>query len=518
MPIGTGGMARVYLARAHGVGGFEREVALKLMHAHLRDQEGWALDLLEEAKLAARIRHPNVVGVLDVGQDPQGVYLVMDYVHGDVLSALMKKARKGPGRLPPPIALRILLDALAGLHAAHELRDATGEPVHLVHRDFSPQNVLVGTDGVARLTDFGIAKAASRVGHTRTGLIKGKFGYMSPEQARGLPLDRRSDVWAAGVIAWELFAGQRLFDAPDDAAKLIRVVSDPVPRLRSVRPDAPPEIEEVIARALQRDVSQRTPTAVAFAQALTLAWRSHGPIADVTEVAKYVRGAVENELDERRAVVETELSRRVERADEASEAPTVAQVSGTAQVPRPKLSRRVALAMAAAVIVVVGLVVGLRVLAPKEAASSSTVASATASVPAASPPLLSAAPSAPAASASVGSVASASPVAPDRGLSSARTLVVDANAPVASLDIAGRAVALAAPRAHVTIELQPDEATHDLTVTASATDGRHATVVAQRGQGHVALVFRAAPRPRPSAPAAAPAFPFAENPYNTGKP
>src|ERR1700722_6743241 len=185
-------MATVYLATTRGPMGFEAEVALKLTHPHLHESTEFSADLLEEAKLAVRIRHLNVAAVLDADVDPHGVYLVMEYVEGDTLAGLMKATPL----MPKPMALRVLVDALAGLHAAHELAGEDGKLLGLVHRDFTPQNIGGGTGGVARLTDFGIAKAATRLGHTRTGFVKGKIGYMAPEQAKGAPLDRRSAVWA----------------------------------------------------------------------------------------------------------------------------------------------------------------------------------------------------------------------------------------------------------------------------------------------------------------------------------
>ena len=209
LPVGTGGMATVYLARVSVVEGVFRQVALKLMHPSVQADSDNAVSLLEEAKLAAQIRHPNVVTVVEVGDSPHGIFLVMDYVEGDTLSGLRRTRRKQGGQLPPNIAGRIMLDSLAGLHAAHELKDELGQPLHLVHRDFSPQNILVGTDGISRLTDFGVAKAAGRSNVTKSGIIKGKVAYMSPEQALGKEVDRRCDVWAAGVVCWELLAGQR---------------------------------------------------------------------------------------------------------------------------------------------------------------------------------------------------------------------------------------------------------------------------------------------------------------------
>lgn len=294
-------MATVYLARSRGGGGFERDVALKLTHAHLRDTDDFANDLLEEAKLVVRIRHPNVVPVLDADDDPLGVFLAMEYVEGDSLGGLRRRADKAGSRVPPRVGVRVLLDALAGLHAAHELKDEAGAPLELVHRDFSPQNILVGVDGVAKLTDFGIAKAASRLGTTRAGLVKGKITYMAPEQARSLALDRRCDVWAAGVIAWELFAGRRLYASDNEVGTLLKIVTEPPPLLRAIAPDVPEAIEAAVARALTLSLERRVPSAQAFARELAQACSAHGQLAEHEEVAAYLQTAVGARLAKRRA-------------------------------------------------------------------------------------------------------------------------------------------------------------------------------------------------------------------------
>jgi len=300
LPIASGGMGTVYLARARGVGGFEREVALKLMHSHLKQESSFSHELVEEAKLAVRIRHPNVVSVIDVGQDPFGIFLVMDYVEGDTLAGLLKRAGAAEARLPVRIGLHILMDALSGLHAAHELRDEGGNLLELVHRDFSPQNILVGTDGVARLTDFGIAKAATRIGNTSTGIVKGKITYMSPEQARGDPIDRRCDVWAAGVVAWQIVAGRRLYTIENDVSTLLKIVSATPPRLRDVMPGIPPAIDEAVAKALVLDRDRRSSSALAFRQSLAAACRASSLVAEPEEVAQWVSRLVGLKLGERR--------------------------------------------------------------------------------------------------------------------------------------------------------------------------------------------------------------------------
>ncbi len=277
-------------------------MALKLVHPHLRESEDAASTLIEEAKLAARIRHPNVVAVREVGEAEAGIFLVMDYVEGATLSKLVRVARERQLALPLPIAARILKDALLGLHAAHELANEDGSPLHLVHRDFSPQNVLVGLDGVTRLTDFGIAKAASRAGVTSTGVVKGKLGYLSPEQALGKPLDRRSDIWAAGVVAWELCTGRRLVDAEAEAmSAILKIVSEPPPRLSSVRPELSPLLDQAIATALNLDPIRRWPSADEMWRALAEGFKPHGGVAESEEVGAWVEQLVGDELAARRS-------------------------------------------------------------------------------------------------------------------------------------------------------------------------------------------------------------------------
>ena len=317
LPIASGGMATVYLARAVGPSGFRTEVALKLVHAHLRSSAEFADGLVEEGKLAARIRHPNVVSVLDVGDDPKGVYLVMEYIDGDTLAGLTR----GSGAMPAPMGARLLVDALAGLHAAHDLREDDGTLVGVVHRDFTPQNILVGTDGVARLADFGIAKAATRVGYTRTGIVKGKIAYMSPEQAHGRPLDRRCDVWAAGVVAWEIFAGRRLHAHDDDVATLLKVATLAPPLLRSVAPHVPEAIEAVVAGALEMDVGNRYLTAYELATQLAEACRGTIGLAEVDEVASWMARHVAPRVSGQRLQVARSRSIRQDTARTRVETP-----------------------------------------------------------------------------------------------------------------------------------------------------------------------------------------------------
>ncbi len=295
LPIAGGGMGMVYLGRSSGAHGFNREVAIKIVRP---DKEAaLSADLVREARIAGLIRHPNVVPVLDVGDQDGEVYLVMEFVEGDSLHGLTRAAAASNLVLPLEVGLRVILDGLAGLHAAHELRGNQGEPLGLVHRDFSPQNLLVGVDGSSRLTDFGIAKLADADRHTTTGTVKGKFSYLSPEQARSDPLDRRSDVWAAAVVMWEVLTGQRLFPAGNDARTLLAIVQEDARDPRDVQPDVPPALASAVMAGLTRSLKQRCPTAAAFADRLREAARASDlEIATNDEVADTLRSLVGEKL------------------------------------------------------------------------------------------------------------------------------------------------------------------------------------------------------------------------------
>lgn len=261
----------MHLARALGAGGFERLVAIKVMHPHIASEPEFVDMFLDEGRIAAGIRHPNVVSTIDVQRDESGLFLVMDYIEGAALQLILRELWKRGQNLRVDVALRIFLDTLAGLHAAHELCGADGESVHLVHRDVSPQNVLVGIDGVARLTDFGVARARSRLATTQGGQLKGKLTYMAPEQVRGEAIDRRTDIYAAGVVLWELLAGERLIRGDNDAAIVQRIMDGISRSPRDVVPSVPEPIAAACMRALRFEPADRYPTAAVFAEALEAA-------------------------------------------------------------------------------------------------------------------------------------------------------------------------------------------------------------------------------------------------------
>ncbi len=298
--IASGGMGIVCLARAVGAGGFRRLFAIKVLHPHLLQDQQFVTMLLDEAQLAARIHHPNVVATIDVCASDDFNFLVMDYVDGfplcDVLDheAITPEQRHRLGN-------RILLDAMAGLDAAHSLENDEGESIGFVHRDVSPQNILIGVDGVGRLTDFGIALAASRISASRPGTVKGKPSYMAPEQTRGQPLDRRADIWALGVILWEVLVGRRLFVAQTEMATIHQVVAMPIPSPLSENPGLPPGLVPVCLRALQRDPARRYASVREMSVELERAASSAGLLASSQEVTDLLRALFTQQIERRRA-------------------------------------------------------------------------------------------------------------------------------------------------------------------------------------------------------------------------
>jgi eukaryotic-like serine/threonine-protein kinase len=301
--VASGGMATVYVGRLSGAVGFSRLVAIKRAHLHLAEDPAFRRLLVAEAKLASRIHHPNVVAVQDVEESDGELLLVMDYVEGASLAQLL--ALSGEDGIPRGVATRVVLDACAGLHAAHTLTGDDGESLGIVHRDVSPHNVLVGVDGVSRIADFGIAKSTGHTGsdgHTSTGTLKGKVAYMAPEYVEHGALDRRGDVFALGVVAWELFARRRLFRGGSDIETLRAVASAEVPALAGIDAALAP-LDDVVLTALSRDPDQRFQTALAFSEALETAAGRAGLLGKHADVARCVKGVAGEALAERRELV-----------------------------------------------------------------------------------------------------------------------------------------------------------------------------------------------------------------------
>jgi eukaryotic-like serine/threonine-protein kinase len=297
--IGKGGAATVHLAKLAGDGDFERIVAVKRLRPDVAHDESAVASFVEEATLASRIRSAHVVPTIDVVVEDREVLVVMDYVAGETLARLIVAAARADEDVPLPVVVAIIADTLRGLSAAHEATAADGTPLRLVHRDVSPQNVLVGTDGIARLLDFGIAKAIGRAQRTRTGMVKGKLGYMAPEQLQGEPIDARTDVYAAGVVLWEALTSERLF-AGDDDDVIDRVSKGDVPAPSTRRAGVPPAIDAVVLRAVRPHAADRFATAADMLAALEAA----SARATVTEVSEFVQRIATESLGERARVVE----------------------------------------------------------------------------------------------------------------------------------------------------------------------------------------------------------------------
>ena len=302
--IAAGGMATVHIGRLLGPVGFARTVAIKRLHPQFAKDPEFVSMFLDEARLAARVQHPNVVATIDVVATDGELFLIMDYVRGESLSRIARAARAHGDRVPPRIASAILCGFLHGLHAAHEAKNERGEPLHLVHRDVSPQNVLVGGDGIARVLDFGIAKASGRIQVTKDGQIKGKLAYMPPEQLSGRELSRAVDVYASAVVMWETLTGERLFKGATEAETLAKILREPVPAPSFIRPDLPPQFDAPLLRALSRDASHRHATARELALELE---RCVG-IASPTEVGEWVErnvGATLSAREQQIAAIES---------------------------------------------------------------------------------------------------------------------------------------------------------------------------------------------------------------------
>jgi len=300
-------MARVYVANAQGAAGFERLVAIKVLHANLAYEEEFIHMFLDEARLAALIRHPNVVSTIDISDSADtGYFLVMEYVEGDHLGALLSNASKLGERMPMPVVLRVVIDALLGLGAAHDLRDDDGSLLNLVHRDVSPHNVLVGHDGVARLTDFGVAKAEDRLANTRDGQVKGKIAYMAPEQAAVGRCDGRSDLFAMAIVLWECATGQRLFRAENSAATLHRLLHEEVPALSSIDPELEP-LDAVLRKALERAPELRYQSAEEFVEALERIAPALGGVAPRRLVSRAVERYAAEKLERDRRLIDSAL-------------------------------------------------------------------------------------------------------------------------------------------------------------------------------------------------------------------
>jgi serine/threonine-protein kinase len=330
--IGAGGMATVHLGCTLGAAGFRRTVAVKRLHPHLAREADFVAMFVDEARLAARIRHPNVVSSIDVASEDGHLFLVMEYVHGESLSKLLRALRARGEAVPLPIVSAVIAGALYGLHAAHEARDERGAALGLVHRDVSPQNIIVGADGVPRVFDFGVAKAAGRLQTTRGGQMKGKFAYMAPEQLADEPVDRRTDVYAASIVLWEMLANRQLFRGESDAAVYREASSARVSPPSSIAPQVPASLDEIAMRGLARSPADRYANAREMAHALEAAV----PPANAASIGEWVEKVAAAALASRAQSI-ADLERTLARSgaespdDPEADLPTTAYVEPRTQ-------------------------------------------------------------------------------------------------------------------------------------------------------------------------------------------
>jgi serine/threonine-protein kinase len=333
-------MATVWAARLKGTRGFQKIVAIKTILPQLSEDPAFEQMFLDEASLASRIRHPNVAQILDLGEEAGVLFLVMDWVDGEPLSAVLKAASRDTGSIPLPITIRIISQAAAGLHAAHELREESGALVNLVHRDASPQNILVTFDGVVKVVDFGIAKAIGRgSADTNAGQIKGKAAYMSPEQVKGGELDRRTDVFALGTILYLMTTGRHPFRGANDVATLYSISADtPVMLPSRLIRHFPLSLEAVVMKALAKDPDERFATAHDLQRALDMALPASQRLTTDAEVAAFMHHLLSERNEQRKSALKMALRVADERALGRQASPSQSEISHTGFTPPSQIS------------------------------------------------------------------------------------------------------------------------------------------------------------------------------------
>jgi eukaryotic-like serine/threonine-protein kinase len=348
--IASGGMASVHLGRLRGPVGFSRTVAIKRLHPPYAHDANFVTMFVDEAQLMARVQHPNVVPILDVVHEEGELFLVMEYVHGVSLARLAQPGRAATAApVPAAVVAAVFADVLHGLHAAHEATTPLGEPLGLVHRDVTPQNILVGVDGTAKITDFGIAKATSRAHHTVAGILKGKLPYVAPEQLQAGEIGPWTDVYAASVSMWEALTGRTLFDADNEARIVEKVLLGATRVPSALAPDVPCELDDVVMRGLELKPHKRFQTAREMALALEAAVSR----APVSAVGTFVDERAGEELSER-----STLLRAIESAPEESDVPPL--VAEAPPPPKPRRRLLVIVGAAAALLLAVLLVLRAR--------------------------------------------------------------------------------------------------------------------------------------------------------------
>jgi eukaryotic-like serine/threonine-protein kinase len=310
MALASGGMATVYVGMQRGAGGFQRIVAIKRLHPHIVQNEEMAAMFRDEAQIASLIQHPNVVAIHDVYMEAGEQLLVMEYVDGVSLGQLRKALHAQNLSIPRKVVLRIVVDALRGLHAAHELKDIDGVPLHVIHRDATPHNLLLSAEGGVKVTDFGIARAAQRNSETQGGQVKGKYAYMAPEQVAGGEMDRRVDVFAMGVVLWESLTNRNMFRGDNEAQIISQITSGDYQRPSELRGDVPKALDAIVMKAVSLAPKDRYDSAAAFADALEAFARTTLGIGSQADLARTVATGCEQSMLDRRHQVHEILGGR----------------------------------------------------------------------------------------------------------------------------------------------------------------------------------------------------------------
>jgi eukaryotic-like serine/threonine-protein kinase len=330
--LAIGGMAEVLLGRLRGPHGFERAVVVKRILPHLALDRTVVDMFLDEARIIANLRHPNLINVHELGDDGGEFFIVMDFLEGETASGLCRRLAMREELLDFNVAAHLVAEACAGLHAAHEAKDPAGRSLEIVHRDVSPQNIFVTYAGGVHVIDFGIATAADRVSRTEAGTVRGKFQYLAPEQLQGLPLDRRADVFSLGVVLLELASGRRVYKRENQAATLVAIMSEPAPKLSVLRPGAPAELEEICIKALSKHRRDRFQTAADMRRALLAFARRRSDVDPGESLAKRMHEAFAERIAEK-----ADLLQRVREGSEVAKLPA-AEVDQQVEIPAAELA------------------------------------------------------------------------------------------------------------------------------------------------------------------------------------
>lgn len=337
--IGSGGMATIYLGKIAGPAGFEKPLALKVIHSHLVEDPQFVQMFFDEARIASQLQHPNIVQIFELGEAGGIFFIAMEYLRGENVGTVIQRViGDGDRKMDPRIACHIIMEAAEGLHYAHELTSLDDQPLRLVHRDISPQNLFVTFNGSVKLMDFGIARAVGLAHSTRPGSLKGKFSYMSPEQVRGHEIDSRSDIFGLGVVLWEMLTGRRLFKGRNDLESLRLAGEANVTAVGSIRTGIPPELDRVLARALAKQPSDRYSTALEFNTDLGLVMDRLGSSITTHELAQRMKGWFGDEIEKKRKLLMKTASSNKEATDGGSPPTPMAQtvaLDGTPSVSEP---------------------------------------------------------------------------------------------------------------------------------------------------------------------------------------